>query len=50
MHTIAFILPESKEGLLIFTNCDNGTDVYIPIIKHYLGAAGQEIIDIETKK
>lgn len=50
VHTIAFIFPESKEGLLIFTNCDNGTDVYIPIVKHYLGAAGQEIIDIETKK
>jgi len=49
VHTIAFILPKSKEGLLIFTNCDNGTDIYIPTILHYLGATGQKIIDIETK-
>lgn len=49
VHTITFILPKSKQGLLIFTNCDNGTDVYIPALQHYLGAAGQEIIDIETK-
>jgi CubicO group peptidase (beta-lactamase class C family) len=50
VHTIAFILPQSKEGLLIFTNCDNGTDIYLPIIQHYLTkAAGQGIIDVETK-
>ncbi len=49
VHTIAFILPKSKEGLVIFTNCDNGTDAYIPIVQHYLGKPGQEIIDIETK-
>lgn len=49
VHTIAFILPESKQGLVIFTNCDNGTEVYIPAIQHYLGKAGQEIIDIETQ-
>lgn len=49
VHTIAFILPQSKEGLLIFTNCDNGTDVYIPIVKAYLGKTGDDIINIETK-
>lgn len=49
VHTIAFILPRSKEGLLIFTNCDNGTDIYIPTIQHFLGTTGQKIIDIETK-
>lgn len=49
VHTIVFLLPKSKEGLVIFTNCDNGTDIYIPVIQHYLGKAGQEIIDIETK-
>jgi CubicO group peptidase (beta-lactamase class C family) len=49
VHTMAFILPSSKEGLVIFTNCDNGIDIYIPTIQYYLGKAGQEIIDIETK-
>lgn len=47
VHTIAFMLPDSRKGLIIFTNCDNGIDVYIPIIQHYLGKLGQEIIDIE---
>jgi len=49
VHTMAFILPKSKQGLLIFTNCDNGTDVYIPTVLHYLGKSGQGIIDVETK-
>jgi CubicO group peptidase (beta-lactamase class C family) len=49
VHTIAFILPKSKEGLVIFTNCDNGTDIYIQTILFYLGQAGQGIIDVETK-
>jgi CubicO group peptidase (beta-lactamase class C family) len=49
VHTIAFMLPSSKQGLLIFTNCDNGTDAYIPVILSYLGELGQGIIDIETK-
>jgi len=49
VHTIVFILPESKKGLLIFTNSDNGTAAYLPAVQHYLGKAGQAIIDIETK-
>ncbi len=49
VHTIAFLLPGSGRGLIIFTNCDNGTEVYIPVIQHYLGKVGQEIIDVETK-
>lgn len=49
VHTIVFMLPESKDGLLIFTNCDNGTDIYIPVIQRYLGKAGEAIVDIETK-
>jgi CubicO group peptidase (beta-lactamase class C family) len=49
VHTIVFILPKSKRGLVIFTNCDNGINIYIPVIEHYLGEAGQKIIEIETK-
>ncbi|MFI5222430.1 MAG: serine hydrolase domain-containing protein [Bacteroidia bacterium] len=49
VHTIAFILPKSKQGLLIFTNCDNGTDIYIQTVLSYLGDLGRGIIDVETK-
>lgn len=49
VHTIAFILPQSKQGLVIFTNCDNGTDIYIETVLSYLGELGQGIIDVETK-
>lgn len=49
VNTIVFILPKSKRGLVIFTNSDSGTDIYIPTILAYLGNAGQGIIDIETK-
>lgn len=48
-RTIFFIFPETKKGILIFTNSDNGTLVYEPLIKLYLGEEGQKIIDIETK-
>lgn len=49
VHTIVFMLPESNQGLAIFTNCDNGTDTYIPTILFYLKQLGQGIIDVETK-
>jgi CubicO group peptidase (beta-lactamase class C family) len=49
VHTMVFILPKSKQGLVIFTNCDNGTDIYVPTILAYLGSLGQGIIDVETK-
>lgn len=49
VHTMAFMLPASKQGLLIFTNCDNGTGIYIQTILAYLGALGQGIIDVESK-
>jgi len=50
VHTIAFILPESQKALLIFTNSDNGTDIYIPTVLNYLGQTGQAIIDVEMGK
>jgi len=48
VHTIVFILPESKQGLVIFTNGDNGTETYIDTLLFYLGNLGQGIIDVET--
>lgn len=49
VQTLAFILPKTKQGLLIFTNSDTGSSVYENLMKHYLGKNGQKIIDIETK-
>jgi CubicO group peptidase (beta-lactamase class C family) len=49
VNTIAFLLPESKRGLLIFTNSDNGPQIYTTIIKAYLKDQGQAIYDIEMK-
>jgi CubicO group peptidase (beta-lactamase class C family) len=49
VQTIFFILPKTKQGILIFTNSDTGVNVYEKILKHYLGHNGQKIIDIETK-
>lgn len=49
VHTMVFMLPQTKKGLLIFTNSDNGIEAFIPALKHYLGSTGEEIIAIETK-
>ncbi|WP_136666657.1 serine hydrolase [Flavobacterium sp. H122] len=49
VQTIVFILPKTKQGLLIFTNSDTGVSVYETLLKHYLGSNGQKIFDIETK-
>lgn len=49
VQTIFFILPKTKQGLLIFTNSDTGGNVFETLIKHYLGYNGQKIIDIEMK-
>lgn len=49
VHTIVFILPKSRQGLVIFTNGDNGTETYIEVILHYLNDLGQGIIDVETR-
>jgi len=50
VHTIAFIIPKTKQGLLIFTNSDNGTEVYADIILKYLGENGRGIMEVEMKK
>jgi CubicO group peptidase (beta-lactamase class C family) len=47
-QTIVFIFPQSKDGLLIFTNVDDGYKVYEKLLLHYLGKKGQQILQIET--
>jgi CubicO group peptidase (beta-lactamase class C family) len=49
VHTIAFMVPKTKQGLLIFTNSDNGTAAFEEILGHYLGENGQGILEIEMK-
>ncbi|WP_317740574.1 serine hydrolase domain-containing protein [Chryseobacterium soli] len=48
-HCITVFFPKTKQGLLIFTNVDDGYKVYDRLLSHYLGENGQKIIDIETK-
>ncbi len=49
VNTITFILPKTKQGLVIFTNVDDGYKIYEPIINQYFGNVGKKIVEIETK-
>jgi CubicO group peptidase (beta-lactamase class C family) len=49
VQTIVFIFPKTKQGLIIFTNVDDGYKVYEKLLTHYLGDYGRKIFDIETK-
>lgn len=49
VRTIFFILPQTRQGLLIFTNSDTGGNIYEALVRHYLGEYGQKILDIEMK-
>ncbi|MFM9983653.1 MAG: serine hydrolase [Flavobacteriales bacterium] len=46
VQCIVFLLPQTKDGLLIFTNQDNGYIVFEKIITHYLGEKGRKIVEI----
>ena len=51
VQTLVFMLPNSKQGLVIFTNTDGAhRKIFLPIILHYLKERGQEIFDIEMGK
>jgi len=50
VHTMTVIFPKSKRALLIFTNSDNGMQLYPGLFAGYLGEQGQAIVDIETRK
>ncbi|UTN04793.1 class A beta-lactamase-related serine hydrolase [Flavobacterium bizetiae] len=49
VQTIVLLLPKTKQGLIIFTNVDDGYKIYEKIVNHYLGEKGKKIIEIETK-
>lgn len=49
VQTIVFIFPKTKQGLIVFTNVDDGYKVYETLLTHYLGDTGKRIFDIEMK-
>ena len=49
-QTLVFLLPKSKQGLIIFTNSDNGTNLYLKLINEFLGDRGKRIIEIEMRQ
>ncbi|MEE9407193.1 MAG: serine hydrolase [Polaribacter sp.] len=50
VHTIAFMVPKTKQGLIIFTNSDNGTAAFVEVLLKYLGENGQGILEVEMKR
>jgi CubicO group peptidase (beta-lactamase class C family) len=50
VQTLVFLLPNTKKGILIFTNSDTGAGIYEPLLRYYFGADGGKIIDIEMKR
>lgn len=49
VHTIAFIIPKTRQGLLIFTNSDNGTEAFADVLVKFLEKNGEGILNIEMK-
>jgi len=49
VNTIAFVLPKSKRALLIFTNSDNGPQIYSDLVKDFLKKQGDAIVVTEMK-
>jgi CubicO group peptidase (beta-lactamase class C family) len=47
VHCMAFVLPGSQKGLVIFTNSDNGTAAYMELISFYLGRDAEGIFRAE---
>ncbi|MDR3696454.1 serine hydrolase domain-containing protein [Mucilaginibacter sp.] len=48
-NTIVFVLPKSKRALLIFTNSDNGPQLYSDLVKDFLKKQGDAIVATEMK-
>lgn len=49
VNTLFVILPKTKQGLVIFTNVDDGYKIYESLLGYYLGEAGKKIVKIETE-
>lgn len=46
---ITFLFPQTKNGILIFTNATAGYKIFNPLLNHYLGEKGRKLIEIESK-
>jgi CubicO group peptidase (beta-lactamase class C family) len=44
IKTVAFILPHSKRGLIVFANSENGMILWRKIFEEYMGDVGAEIV------
>ncbi|WP_235299385.1 serine hydrolase domain-containing protein [Portibacter marinus] len=44
VNSLVVMLPESKRGLVVLTNGDNGRDLCMRAIKHFLGEPGLEML------
>jgi CubicO group peptidase (beta-lactamase class C family) len=49
-HSICFLFPKSGQGIIIFTNSENGTKLYINLLNAFLKQHSQDILDIEFSK
>lgn len=47
VHCIAFILPRTNKGLVIFTNSDNGTGTFEHIVNHFLEKDAKGVVTAE---
>lgn len=50
VQTIVCIFPKTRQGILIFTNIDDGYKAFEKLIIDHLGDYGKEIVKIETGK
>lgn len=48
VRTIFFLIPKTKNGLLIVTNSDTGGNLYVDLVEHFLDQYGQKIMQVET--
>ncbi|WP_394746857.1 serine hydrolase domain-containing protein [Spongiimicrobium salis] len=49
ISTMVILLPESKRGIVVFTNGDGGFEIYQKVVESYL-PEGKEIFEIKNKK
>ncbi|WP_053082698.1 serine hydrolase [Chryseobacterium angstadtii] len=50
VQAIFFLLPKTKDGIVIFTNVDDGYKVFEKLLTEYLGEDGKKVVEIEMKK
>ncbi|MBX2849196.1 MAG: beta-lactamase family protein [Acidiferrobacterales bacterium] len=50
VQTLFMLIPETGDGLLIFTNVDDGYKIYQDLLVYFLGSKGEEIFEIEMNE